>query len=101
MDDVTCPYCNEEFEVNHDDGAHYKDGEEQEDSCPHCEKRILIYSSCTWNHEARAADCLNGELHPWSEWRDLWVDEEKHPGKKYQRRYCMTCNEDQMEWRDV
>lgn len=101
-DEVTCPYCKEDFEVNTDDGAHYKDGESQEDTCPNCDKRLMIYSSCSWDREAQAADCLNTGKHPWSEWTTLWIGEkEEHLGQFYERRYCSDCNDEEMVWHDT
>ena len=102
MSDVTCPYCKEDFEVNHDDGAHYKDGESEQDYCPNCGKIVLIYSSCIWSHEAQQADCLNDSPHPFSEWSTLWKGEKNdNLGKFYERRYCKTCGKEEIEWHDV
>lgn len=95
--EVTCPYCGEDFDVCTDDGAHYKDGESEPEECPHCEKTVLIASSCSWYREAEKADCLNDAEHPWSEWTTHWVAEKgENEGKFYERRYCTTCNEE--EW---
>lgn len=97
-DEVTCPYCDKDFEINHDDGAHYQDGGEEEEQCPHCDKMVIIYTSISFYHEAQKADCLNGEPHPWSEWFKLW-ESDKRPGQVYMRRHCPTCNEEEKEWR--
>jgi DNA-directed RNA polymerase subunit RPC12/RpoP len=99
--EVTCPYCEEEFDVSTDDGAHYKDGESEEDQCPNCDKRILIYSSCSWYREANKADCLNDGNHPWSEWHTYWIgDTEPNVGKFYELRQCDTCDEKEWAWHD-
>lgn len=95
-EEVTCPYCKEDFEVNTDDGAHYKDGESEEETCPHCEKIMLIYSSCSWNRRANAADCLNDGKHPYSEWSTLWIVEQgENKGKFLERRSCETCDHEE------
>jgi hypothetical protein len=100
--EVTCPYCNEDFDVCTDDGAHYKDGESESEQCPNCDKYVMIYSSCSWYREASKADCLNGSDHEWSEWFKLWDGEqlksEDRTGQVFERRYCNTCDEEQKEW---
>lgn len=94
--EVTCPYCLVDFEVNTDDGTHYSDGEEQGDECPNCEKLLMIYSSCTWYREARAAQCLNDGNHKWSDWVSLTERE----GQEFVRRRCEDCDERETKWRD-
>lgn len=97
--EVTCPYCKEEFDVDTDEGYHYKDGESQEDTCPYCEKKLMIYSSCSWYREAQAADCLNTGEHQWPEWT------KHHPlddfTKWFATRHCDICGEQQQTTLDV
>jgi hypothetical protein len=100
MDEVECPYCDKSFEVQHDDGQHYSDGESESDYCPHCDKQVMIYSSCSWYHEASKADCLNDiSDHNWSEWS------KHHPTddftKWFATRYCQDCNENEQGKLDV
>jgi hypothetical protein len=65
MSEVTCPYCYEDFEVSHDDGAHCEqDGFEQEE-CPNCEKIMMISTSIEIYNEAHSAPCLNDGKHSW------------------------------------
>lgn len=100
--EVTCPYCEQEFDVDTDDGRHYKDGESEPEECPNCEKTVLVASSCSWYREAEKADCLNGSDHPWSEWTTHWVGEKgENEGKFYERRYCTTCGEDEWAYHDT
>ncbi len=98
--EVTCPYCNEDFDVNTDDGAHYNDGESESEYCPNCDKQVMIYSSCSWYREASKADCLNGiSDHDWSDWTT------HHPNKDftkwYATRHCQTCDERGNTWLDI
>lgn len=99
-DDIECPYCHKDFEVDTDDGRHYGDGESEQDSCPHCDKRIMIYSSCSWWSEASAADCLNDLApHQWSDWV------RHHPTTDftqwYSTRICNVCDEKEQTKLDV
>ena len=99
--EVTCPYCEKEFDVDTDDGAHYKDGQAQEEQCPNCEKVMLVTSTCTWYREAEKADCLNGSPHAWSIWSTYWIGEKgDNVGKYYERRYCEICYEDEWEYHE-
>ena len=63
MKDITCPYCDSEFNLAHDDGEYYDESNREEWECPGCGKISMITSWCLWNHEAEKADCLNGGEH--------------------------------------
>ncbi|WP_026536949.1 hypothetical protein [Arthrobacter sp. 9MFCol3.1] len=65
MKDVTCPYCDHDFDLSHDDGAFYDQDRAEECECPNCEKYFMVSSSIIWEHEAHKADCLNGGEHDW------------------------------------
>lgn len=97
-DKIECPYCFKDFEVDTDDGAHYKDGESEEDQCPNCDKRIMITASCLWSWEAEKADCLNGSPHQWTQWDTYWIGESVHKGEFYERHSCNSCNKEEFEW---
>jgi len=102
MDEVDCPYCGETFEINHDDGAHYRDGESEVDTCSNCDKQIMISASCCWSYEAEKADCLNDMVdHDWTKWYKLWVGEEEHEAQKLERRSCNACGKNQQEWHKI
>lgn len=65
MKEITCPYCEHEYDLCHDDGAFYnQDGVEVEE-CPNCEKSFLVHSSVSWYFEAEKAECLNDGNHKW------------------------------------
>lgn len=87
MNEITCPYCDYDFNLCHDDGAYYREDEEEQCECPECEKTFIVRSSCSWHHEGFKADCLNGGEHKW----------EKMTG--YPKEYfvemfrCSECNE--------
>jgi hypothetical protein len=99
-DEVTCPYCDKEFEVDTADGTHYNDGESASDYCPNCDKQVMIYSSCSWYRSASKADCLNGiSEHNWSGWHS------HHPTDNYTKffatRNCIDCGEREQGKLDV
>jgi sarcosine oxidase delta subunit len=100
MDEVECPYCGEDFEINHDDGQHYEDGKSASDYCPNCDKQVMISTSVSYYHEIEKADCLN-EIsdHDWSSWYFLWFNDDFT--KKIERRYCNVCDEEERETHDL
>ena len=42
MNDIECPYCGHEQEVNHDDGYGYKEDELHEQQCCECGKYFVF-----------------------------------------------------------
>lgn len=63
MNDIECPYCGEEQEINHDDGYGYEEGETFQQECSDCGKTFIYYTSIIYSYEANKADCLNGKGH--------------------------------------
>ena len=61
--DLECPYCDEEQEVNHDDGYGYEEDQTFEQECEKCGKTFVYSTYISYQHEARKVDCLNGEPH--------------------------------------
>lgn len=67
MKEITCPYCDYDFDLNHDDGAYYEEYRRRECVCPKCEKTFMVESSISWTFTAEKADCLNGGSHKWED----------------------------------
>jgi len=88
MKDITCPYCDEDFELCHDDGAYTDEGQNEQWECPKCNKISMVSTSITFSHEAEKADCLNGGEHKWTKRVGLPVE---HFENKY---ICWDCNEE-------
>lgn len=63
MKDVECPYCGTGQEINHDDGYGYEEDDPHEQSCPHCDKTFVFYTTILFHYSAHKADCLNGSPH--------------------------------------
>lgn len=66
MNDIECPYCGEELEINHDDGYGYTEDRRHQQECGACGKTFTYLTSISFNYEAEKADCLNeGGEHDW------------------------------------
>jgi len=65
MYDIKCPYCNEEEEINHDDGYGYEEGKLFEQECGSCEMVFLYSTHISFDHDAYKAPCKNGKPHKW------------------------------------
>lgn len=63
MNDVNCPYCNEELEICHDDGFGYEENIRHEMECPYCEKNFVFTTYISFDYTPYKADCLNGDPH--------------------------------------
>lgn len=59
MEDVNCPYCDAEQEINHDDGAGYSEDEVHQQQCSECDKYFTFTTSISYYYNAEKADCLN------------------------------------------
>ena len=62
-DDVQCPYCDADQEINHDDGFGYEENELHEMQCGECEKMFTFDTTIMYYYESYQADCLNGGEH--------------------------------------
>jgi len=89
-DDVECPYCGKDQEINHDDGFGYEEGVSHEQECGNCEKAFVFQTSISFYYESYKADCLNGSPHKWGKPRKLWFDEEVK--KELWSRRCDDCD---------
>ncbi len=88
MDEITCPYCEHSYDLNHDDGAFYDEEHRTEEECPKCEKKFMVSSSISWNFEGEKADCLNDGNHKWEKEYSL-----KHYPEFQDREICRQCDE--------
>jgi hypothetical protein len=62
-DDVDCPYCGKEQEINHDDGYGFGEDIRYQQECGDCGKTFAFTTSISVDHRAHKADCLNGQPH--------------------------------------
>lgn len=58
MSDVSCPYCEQEQEINHDDGYGYEDGGEFEQECISCERQFKFSTAIVLHY---AVFCQDGD----------------------------------------
>lgn len=84
--DVSCPYCDEPQEIDHDDGAGYEEGVTHRQECRDCGKTFVFTTNISYNYDAEKADCLNGEGHDWK-------PTSTQP-KSMTRMNCTMCDED-------
>lgn len=67
METVTCPYCEKENDICHDDGAYYSEDSAEEMECEHCEKKFMVSTSISYFFSGEKADCLNDGEHDWKQ----------------------------------
>jgi endogenous inhibitor of DNA gyrase (YacG/DUF329 family) len=89
--DVTCPYCDEEVEINHDDGIGYEEDETHNQPCPNCGKYFVYTTSIHFYYEAEKADCLNGSEHTFEQTHTI--------PKTATRMRCTVCDEERQPTR--
>ena len=60
---VYCPYCDEEQDIDHDDGYGYEEDVICEQDCSKCGKTFVFTTSIMYHHEAFKCPCKNGGEH--------------------------------------
>lgn len=97
MSNISCPYCDEYQEINHDDGQGFSEGELHEQCCDDCDKVFTFSTSIIYYHEAFQADCLNDGSHKFK-------PTHTHP-KFLTRMQCSDCEAErqltEIEWLDL
>lgn len=71
-DEVKCPYCGVEQEINHDDGYGYAEDCHHEQDCVSCERTFEFTTSISFDYSVY---CLGGdhELEPFgAKWPDMY-----------------------------
>ncbi len=61
--DVNCPYCNSEQDINYNDGYGYEEDKLHEQQCSKCDKYFTYTTGIIFVYESYQADCLNGAPH--------------------------------------
>lgn len=67
MSDTTCPYCDAEVEINHDDGYGYDECKTHQQDCRKCGKTFAYTTEISFHYETAKADCMNGGTHNYKE----------------------------------
>jgi len=97
MDDIECPYCGTEQEINHDDGYGYEEDRLHEQECGSCYKTFTYCTSVYFSYRAYQADCLNGGVHIFK--KTMTVP------RNYTKMRCTMCEETRApteeEWNDI
>ena len=61
--DINCPVCGEDQEINHDDGFGYSEDEMHHQQCCSCGSLFGFQTSISFHYTAFSLPCLNGEEH--------------------------------------
>lgn len=85
MKDLKCPYCDEDLEVCHDDGAGYDEDVLHEMQCGHCDKNFVFETHISFHYFASKADCLNGSDHAYALTNTF--------PKEFSRMLCSSCGD--------
>lgn len=88
MNDVKCPYCDEEQEINHDDGYGYEEDDVHQQECGECEKIFTFTTYIHFSYTTYKADCLNGGEHDWKPMIGAPVEYFKD------KQRCQQCDEE-------
>lgn len=92
MQDVNCPYCNKELDINHDDGYGYSEDEFHQQDCGHCGMTFVYLTSISVDHAVYKADCLNGSEHEFKL--------QKVYPERYAKMECVNCGEEREPTRE-
>lgn len=85
MEDIECPYCGKEQEINHDDGYGYEEDRIHQQQCDDCDKYFTYTTSISYHYDPSKADCLNDSEH-------TFKSTHTYP-KEYTRMECTQCGE--------
>lgn len=85
MNDINCPYCDAEQEINHDDGRGYEENETHQQQCSECNKYFVFTTSISFFYDAEKADCLNDGEHNFEPTQTF--------PKEYSKMRCSDCGE--------
>jgi uncharacterized Zn-finger protein len=89
MNEINCPYCEEENEINHDDGYGYEENETYNQECSHCGKYFIYTTQVSFDYEVEKADCLNDGEHNWvKEYADYNIKQYPQLVLKEKCSYC-------------
>lgn len=87
MNDIKCPYCNKDLEINHDDGYGYDENLTHQQQCGFCNKTFTYTTQISFDYDAQKADCLNGDA------EHQWKPTVTHP-KFLTNMRCSVCDEE-------
>ncbi len=84
--ELECPYCDHEFDMDHDDGFGYEQDVTSQIECPECSKLFVFTTSISFHYCTSKADCLNNGEH---------VFEITHTcPKEFSKMRCSMCEEE-------
>lgn len=83
---VKCPYCGKEDEINHEDGYGYEEEVIHTQECSHCGKTYRYLTTINFYYDVDKCDCLNEGGH------HNWFPQTVYP-KSCTRMECSICGE--------
>ena len=87
-DTEECPYCEQQTEIDHDDGYGYEENKTYQQKCSKCGKTFVYTTEISFTHSLEKADCLNeGGVHDYQETHT-------YP-KVCARMQCTMCGDEQ------
>jgi Zn ribbon nucleic-acid-binding protein len=86
MEDINCPYCNTEQDIDHDDGYGYEENELHQQECSECGKNFVYNTSISYYYSVNKADCLNDGEHDFQ-------PTHTYP-KEFTKMRCTMCGEE-------
>lgn len=88
MSEITCPYCEKNYELCMDDGWGCAEDQRYEEQCPNCEKKFIFYSSWEVYFSTYKTDCLNNLT------EHQWKKIPNHQTIYNDHQLCTICGED-------
>lgn len=95
--DIECPYCQEDQDINHDDGYGFEEDTVFRQTCRYCDKTFVYSTGTLFVYYPEKADCLNDAEHnykltttypkEYSMMRCTMCDEERKPTNEEREEY--------------
>jgi len=86
MEEVKCPYCGFEQEIDHQDGYGFEEDETYSQECCYCGMTFAYKTIINFDYEVKKCDCLNRGEHK-------WVLQTTYP-KCFSKMQCSECGEE-------
>jgi len=84
--DMQCPYCGADQEVNHDDGQGYAEDELHQHECSECEQYFVFTTAISFHYSPHEAECLNTGEHKYKATKTI--------PHRYTKMRCVDCGDE-------
>lgn len=65
MEEIKCPYCGFEQEIDHECNYGYEEDETHSQECSACGKTFAYNTIITYDYKVKKCSCFNGGKHKW------------------------------------